>query len=184
MWQLQQVDFSAERSIEKTCIRPKNTMLACICIYPLAFCMNLEMCVIPGSMCAGMAHTGMYLMTVLQGSHTVTTDLSSLQRLPSWSHPPSILSSAEVSRSSYLQLYWPWSSARTSAMVSLWTLCSTSVLCLPWGFRSLPFLNHSDFTFGTENWHVMVQVWPSFKVTSWRCRSQAGSVCGMWYRLQ
>lgn len=89
--------------------------------------------------------------------------------------PPSILSSAEVSRSSYLQVYCPWSSARTSAMVSLWTLCSTSVLCLPWGLRILPFLNHSDFTFGTENWHVMVQVWPSFKVTSWRCRSQAGS---------
>lgn len=91
-------------------------------------------------------------------------------------HPPSILSSAEVSRSSCLQVYWPWSSARTSAMVSLWTLCSTSVFTLPWGLRTLPFLNHSDFTFGTENWHVMVQVWPSFRVTSWRCRSQAGSV--------
>lgn len=91
-------------------------------------------------------------------------------------HPPSILSSAEVSRSSYLHVYWPWSSARTSAMISLWTLCSTSVLYLPWGLRILPFLNHSDFTFGTENWQVMVQVWPSFKVTSWRCRSQAGSV--------
>lgn len=81
-------------------------------------------------------------------------------------HSPSMLSSADVSRSSYLQVYCPWSSARTSAMVSLWTLCSTSVLYLPWGLRILPFLNHSDFTFGTENWHVMVQVWPSFKVTS------------------
>lgn len=91
-------------------------------------------------------------------------------------YSPSILSSAEVSRSSYLQVYCPWSSARTSAMVSLCTLCSTSVLCRPWGLRILPFLNHSDFTFGTENWHVMVQVWPSFKVTSCRWRSQAGSV--------
>lgn len=116
------------------------------------------------------------LMAELQGSFTPFALIYAVRIPATVFYPPSIRSSAEVSRSSYLQVYCPWSSARTSAMVSLWTLCSTSVLCLPWGLRILPFLNHSDFTLGTENWHVMVQVWPSFKVTSCRCLSQAGSV--------
>lgn len=131
-------------------------------------------------MCCEMkTHWKIHLMAGLQGCRgpTLHLPLTNAVKTPTIvSHPPSILRSAEVSRSSYLQVYRPWSSARTSAMVSLWTLCSTSVLYLPWGLRILPFLNHSDLTFGTENWQVMVQVWPSFKVTSWRCRSQAGSV--------